>query len=416
MSIWTVKGGNRLMGEVSVQGSKNAVLPILAACLLSGGETCLENCPSLLDVGASVEILRHLGCEVLRSGGKIIVNSAGMDKSHIPHELMLKMRSSVMYLGAILARTGEVTLSRPGGCELGTRPIDLHLAALRQLGAQVNEVSGNVHCKAHKLKGAHINLDFPSVGATENTMLAACAAEGETIITNAAREPEIVDLQNFLVKSGARVAGAGTSQIVISGFSPVRSVSYTVMSDRIVAATYLSAAAACGGEVTVANIDPSCVSTVIAALREMGCAIYCGKTWMRIRRNSRLKSGRPIITRPYPGFPTDAQSILMAASLLAEGTSVFVENIFENRYRAADEMRRLGADIRTEGRVAMVSGVEKLCGAKLSATDLRGGAAVVIAALSAGGTSEIFDEGHIERGYESLETALGGLGADITKE
>ena len=416
MPLWTVEGGHRLSGNISVQGSKNAVLPIMAACLLNGGETVLENCPSLLDVDASAQILQHLGCEVSRQEDKAVINSANMDKSHIPHELMLKMRSSVMYLGAILARTGEVTLSRPGGCELGTRPIDLHLSALRQLGAEVSEISGNVHCKADRLRGAYINLDFPSVGATENTMLAACAAEGETIITNAAREPEIVDLQNFLVKSGAKISGAGTSKIIISGFEAQKSVSHKVMSDRIVASTYLCAVAACGGDVLVKSVDPASVSTVTSALREMGCSIIAGKDWIRIRRNSRLKSGRPIITRPYPGFPTDAQSPLMAASLMADGTSVFVENIFENRYRAADELRRLGADIRTEGRVAMVSGVEKLCGAKLSATDLRGGAAVLIGAMSAEGKSEIFDEGHIERGYEDFDSALGSLGAVITKE
>lgn len=416
MSLWIVEGARCLSGDVSVQGSKNAVLPIMAASLLGGGETVLENCPDLLDVDASAQILQHLGCKVSREDDKVYINSSTMDKNHIPHELMLKMRSSVMYLGAILARTGEVTLSRPGGCELGTRPIDLHLSALRQLGAEVSEISGNVHCKANCLTGTHINLDFPSVGATENTMLAACGAKGETIITNAAREPEIVDLQNFLVKCGAKISGAGTAQITISGFEPVKSISHRVISDRIAAATYLCAAAACGGDVMIKNTDPGAISTIISALREMGCGMVWGADWIRIRRNYRLKSGRPVITRPYPGFPTDAQSPLMAASLMAEGTSVFVENIFENRYRAADELRRLGADIRTEGRVAMVSGVERLCGAKLTATDLRGGAAVIIAALSAEGKSEIFDEGHIERGYESFDSALRALGADVTKE
>jgi len=416
MSVWTIRGDKRLYGNVKVQGSKNAVLPIMAASLLQGGAATIRNCPSLLDVEASIEILRYLGCFVTRDGADVHINSVGAAKNHIPHELMLKMRSSVMYLGAILARTGEVTLSRPGGCELGSRPIDLHLKALQELGAEVSEDGGEVRCRAEKLIGGHVNLDFPSVGATENVMLAACAAKGKTVITNAAREPEIVDLQNFLITMGAEIEGAGSSVITIYGFSPKKEITYDVMSDRIVAATYLCAAAATGGDVLVEGASHEHIETIIQILKGMGCGIIINGSSIRIRRNLSLKSGKPIVTRPYPGFPTDAQSPLMAACLKAEGTSVFVENIFENRYRHVDELRRLGAEIRTEGRVAMVSGVPRLSGAILTAPDLRGGAALIIAAMSAEGESRVFDSGHVERGYDGLEVALSSLGADITKE
>lgn len=416
MPVWRVCGGNELSGVANVQGSKNAVLPIMAASLLCGGETVLTNCPDLLDVGASVDILRHLGCTVTREKDVISINSSGVDKTHIPHELMLKMRSSVMFMGAILARTGEVRLSTPGGCELGSRPIDLHLKALEELGAEIKEEGGEVCCRAARLKGTHINLDFPSVGATENIMLAACAAEGTTVITNAAREPEIADLQGYLRAIGARISGAGTSSITIEGFSPVCGAAYPVMPDRIAAATYLCAAAAAGGDVYISNIAPEYIQTIMSSLREMGCGIIINKNGVRIRRDGVLKAPKPVITKPYPGFPTDAQALLMAACLKAEGTSVFVENIFESRYRHVDELRRLGADIRTEGRVAMVTGTQKLGGAPVTATDLRGGAALVIAGLSAEGETCVYDSGHILRGYDGLDTVLRGIGARIERE
>lgn len=415
MPIWTVRGEKELFGSVKVQGSKNAVLPIMAASLLGGGVSHISGCPELLDVDASMEILRFLGCEVHRENGDIYVDSENVSRNYIPHELMLKMRSSVMYMGAILARTREVHLSTPGGCELGSRPIDLHLKALSELGAEVTEEGGLVHCRAKKLKGTHINLDFPSVGATENVMLAACAAEGETVITNAAREPEIEDLQTFLRAKGARIEGAGSSVIRIGGFEPREFTYHKVMPDRIVASTYLCAAAAAGGEIVVENMIPGHINTVLSSLKGMGCGIITGQDYVRIRRFGPLKAGKPVITKPYPGFPTDAQALLMAACLRADGTSVFVENIFENRYRHVPELRRLGADIRTEGRVAMVTGTETLMGAPVTACDLRGGAALVTAALSAAGETRVFDSGHIERGYEDLAGALRALGADVER-
>ena len=417
MPVWSVCGGNELRGSAAVQGSKNAVLPILAASLLSGGETRLTNCPRLLDVDASAEILRHLGCRVMQNGGEIVVDSSGMSENHIPHALMLKMRSSVMYMGAILARCGEVQLSTPGGCELGSRPIDLHLAALRALGAEVEETGGEVVCRAGRgLRGTHLNLDFPSVGATENAMLAACAAEGETVITNAAREPEIEDLQRFLCAAGAKISGAGTPEIAVAGFAPRAVMEHRVMPDRIAAATYLCAAAAAGGDVLLTDAVPAHIETVCAALRQMGCAVVAGSSSVRLRRSGAMRACRPVVTKPYPGFPTDAQALLMAASLRADGTSVFVENIFENRFRHVAELRRLGADIRTEGRVAMVTGVRRLTGAPLTACDLRGGAAMVVAALAAEGESTVRDSGHIERGYDRLVETLRALGADVRRE
>lgn len=415
MPVWTVRGEKELFGSVKIQGSKNAVLPIMAASLLGGGVSHIADCPDLLDVSASVEILEHLGCSVQRDKGDIIIDSGGMCRNSIPHELMLKMRSSVMYMGAILARTGEVHLSAPGGCELGSRPIDLHLKALSELGAEISQEGGQVHCRAEKLTGKQINLDFPSVGATENIMLAACAAQGTTIISNAAREPEIEDLQSFLCAKGARISGAGSSIIRIEGFQPREHTYHRVMPDRIAASTFLCACAAAGGEIVAENMIPGHISTVLTSLKGMGCGIITGQDYVRIRRSGTLRAVKPVITKPYPGFPTDAQALLMAACLKAEGTSVFVENIFENRYRHVPELRRLGADIRTEGRVAMVTGAERLSGAPVNACDLRGGAALIIAALSAEGETKIYDSGHVERGYDGLESALRGLGADVEK-
>ncbi len=415
MPTWIVRGGKKLNGKVKVQGAKNAVLPIMAACILGGGTSRLINCPQLSDINASVEILRHLGCNVVCKGDEIIIDSDNVCTSHIPHELMLKMRSSVMYMGAILARMGEVRLSRPGGCELGSRPIDLHLKALKALGAEIEEEGGEVFCRAKNLKGAHIHLDFPSVGATENAMIAACAAEGETIISNAACEPEIVDLQSFLRSKGANISGGGTSIIRVSGFNLCENVSHRIMPDRIAASTYLCAAASCGGDVLLEDAFANHFYSVITSLKAMGCDIICGVDYTRIKSSGRLKSGRPIVTKPYPGFPTDAQALMMATCLKAEGTSVFVENIFENRYRHVAEMCRLGADIRTEGRVAMVSGVKRLSGAPVTACDLRGGAGLVLAGLASEGETHIYDSGHIDRGYDQFDLVLSLLGAEIKK-
>ena len=298
MPSWSVTGGKQLSGSLEVQGAKNAVLPILAACLVGGGVSRIENCPRLRDVDASIEILKHLGCGVMQNRGEILVNSDGMSENHIPHALMLKMRSSVMFLGAILARCGEVRLSAPGGCELGSRPIDLHLKALRELGAEISQSGGEVCCRAARLTGAHINLDFPSVGATENVMLAACAAEGVTVLTNAVREPEIVDLQDFLNRKGACIRGAGTPEMRIEGFQPKPYTQHSVLPDRIAAATYLCAAAAAGGDIRLKRVRPEHIDTLLTALRGMGCAVILDADGIRLRRSGEMRAGRPVVTKP----------------------------------------------------------------------------------------------------------------------
>lgn len=415
MSVWHIAGGNRLSGSVTVQGAKNAVLPIMAASVLAPGETELLNVPTLRDVNTTIRILRGLGCSVEREGDAVYIDSRPMSRSEIPHSLMRELRSSVIFLGALLARCGHARLSMPGGCELGPRPIDLHLMALRALGAEIDERGGDLICSAPSgLHGAGIALPMPSVGATENAMLAACAAEGETVIMNAAREPEITELQIFLQTLGADVTGAGSATVRVRGrkLEPFR-VGHRIMPDRIVSSTLLCACAAAGGDVELRAVEPRHFSTVLHSLSECGCDIMSNSSSVRLRSGGNLKAPMPVITGPYPGFPTDAQPLMLAACLKARGTSVFVENVFQNRFRFTEELQRLGARIHTEGRVAVVTGVEVLHGAPTVATDLRGGAALMIAALSAEGETDILDSGHVERGYESFDERLAALGADI---
>lgn len=415
MSIWHITGGRRLSGSVEVQGSKNAVLPILAATVISPVEATLQNCPRIRDVDVSLDILRYLGCNVSREDTTVYVDSRPMCRSSIPHDLMREMRSSVVFLGAILARCGEAQMSFPGGCELGKRPVDIHLEALRALGSEVAVESGEIRCRTDHLHGALIELPLPSVGATENAMLAAGCAVGETVITNAAREPEIVDLQRFLRKLGVNVFGAGTSVVTISGKPAMPRVEHVILPDRIVTATWLCAAAGAGGDVTVCGAVPAHVRPVLHSLSQMGCVVTETTDSVRLRSDGALTAPRPVITRPYPGFPTDAQPLMMAAALRARGTTVFIENIFENRYRQAAELRRMGAEILTEGKTAFVTGVDRLYAAPVKATDLRGGAALMTAALMAEGTTVLTDDRHIERGYDLPESVLSALGADIVR-
>ena len=416
MSQIVIRGGRPLAGELTVQGAKNSALPILAATVLHPGKTVLRGCPHLSDVDASIRILRHLGCSAQWVGEELVVDASGLDRWDVPDHLMREMRSSVIFLGAILARMGWAEISYPGGCELGPRPIDLHLSTLRKLGAEVREEGGGLCCQGQRLVGQEITLSLPSVGATENAILAACGAEGETVIVNAAREPEIVDLQAFLRSMGCKVRGAGTSTICVTGRQHTRDAVHTIMPDRIVAATYLVAAAAAGGEVELSNVNYRHLSTVTAALHEAGCQIRGGEGRIALRSSGRLRAIGPVRTAPYPGFPTDAQAVLMAALLRSRGATVFVENIFDSRYRHVDELRRMGADISAAGRVAVVTGVERLLGASVRSTDLRGGAALLVAGLSAEGDTCIGDIHHIRRGYEDPVRDLGKLGADIRLE
>ena len=411
-----VEGGRPLEGKVSISGAKNSVLPLLAAAILFRGGCLLHNCPRLSDVAAAAEILEHLGCRVDRTGHSIWVDAQDLCRDEIPRALMERMRSSILFLGPLLARTGRCTLYEPGGCCLGARPIDLHLAALRSMGAAIQETGGRLACRRERLTGTEIVLSLPSVGATENAMLAACGAEGTTVIANAAREPEIVDLQTFLQKMGAHVQGAGSSTVVVEGGAPLHGCVHTVVADRIVAATYLAAAAGTGGDIRLEGVDYRHLSAVATMLRQAGCRLTCGETSIRLQAPRRLQSAGPIRTAPYPGFPTDAQAVLMASLLRSEGATVFVENIFDSRYRHVPEMVRMGADIRLEGRVAVVCGVDRLHGAAVRAKELRGGASLVLAGLQAEGETAVTGVEHIQRGYEDLTGELAQLGADIRQE
>lgn len=416
MSQFTIKGGGRLRGETDIQGAKNSILPILAATLLTADQVELRGCPRLRDVDASIHILRDLGCGALwEAENTLLVDARPMSGCAVSERLMREMRSSAIFLGAILARCGQAELSYPGGCELGPRPIDLHLSGLRDLGAEIDDAGGVLHCKAPRLRGREIVLSLPSVGATENLMLAACGASGVTTIVGAAREPEIVDLQNFLTACGARVSGAGSSTVSVEGGEPLHGCTYTVMPDRIAAATYLCAAASAGGEIFLRGAREEHLSTVTAVLREAGCSILTGEAGVSCACRSRLKAVRPVRTAPYPGFPTDAQAILMAALLKSRGATLFEENMFTSRYRHVDELSRMGANIRISGRAAVVTGVERLHGAPVRCTDLRGGAALCVAALAAEGETSVQEIGHIDRGYEDIARDLRRLGADVIR-
>ena len=415
MSYYVVQGGQTLRGSVPISGAKNSVLPILAATLLNGGRNVLHNCPDLRDVRSAIQILEHLGCKVSREGDTVTVDSTVVDRWDVPHELMREMRSSVIFLGPILARCGRVRLSLPGGCDIGQRPIDLHLSALRKLGTVIREQGGDILCEASDLQGRDIILSFPSVGATENTLLTATACSGVTRIINAAREPEIADLQEFLRKAGALVSGGGESVITVSRSTPRRDVEHTILPDRIEAATFLCAAAACGGEVTLTGAEPEHVGTVIQCLRDAGCTVRSAGRTITLLAPKRLGSMPTVRTMPYPGFPTDSQAPLMAAACTAQGSALFIETILENRFRHAAELQRMGADIRISGRTALVTG-RQLHGARVRSTDLRGGAALVVAALAAQGESRVEDLTHIDRGYEHLAQKLTALGASIRRE
>lgn len=411
-----IQGGTPLEGALTVQGAKNSVLPLLAACLLAPGEVELSNCPVLSDVSAAMEILRSLGCRVRRQGNVITVDASAPTAASVAEEQMRAMRSSIMFLGPLLARMGEAHVTCPGGCELGPRPIDLHLQAIRAMGCRVEEDGDGIHCYG-KPRGGEVLLSIPSVGATENAMLCAVGGSGGVTITNAAREPEIVQLQELLNALGACVRGAGGSVITVEGGRPLHGGRCTVIGDRIAAATLLSAAAAAGGEVCLSGVDWRQLSPVLAALHQAGCAVRSGEEQIVLSRSrtAPLRGVPTIRTAPYPGFPTDAQAPVMAALCAATGSTVFVETIFASRYRHVPELCRMGADIVTEGRVAVVRGVERLHGARVAAADLRGGGALTVAALGAEGDTVLTGLHHIDRGYEALEEQLRQLGGSVSR-
>lgn len=412
-----VNGKKRLGGTIKVHGAKNSALPVLAAAVTAGGECVISNCPELSDVAATIKILDWLGCSEVCGNGTVCVDGSKLTSDEIPDYLMRELRSSFIFMGALLSRTGRAAMCAPGGCEIGVRPVDIHLHSFEQMGVNVKDEGGKIICEAPGgLKGAEINLSFPSVGATENIMLAAVKAKGTTYIKNAAREPEICDLARFLNACGADISGAGESTIVINGKEKLHGAHFTVMPDRIVAASYLAAAAVTGSPLTVTNAVPEHLSSVISVFEQSGCSFKTSGDEIKITPPARLKKMGTVRTMPYPGFPTDCQAIVMAMAAVADGTTVINENIFESRFRHAGELNRMGADITVSGRCAVVNGVNSLYGTSVNATDLRGGMSLILAALCAEGTSEIGCVEYIDRGYEKIERDLSLIGADIRRE
>ena len=413
MSSYIIEGGRKLKGEVSVSGSKNASLPIIASTILNGGTTKLYNIPDIRDTRITLEILKYLGCKVKKSHGKIEINSKNMVDKEIPEHLMSQMRSTVVLAGAILGRFKEARFSYPGGCDIGARPIDLHLKAFKELGINIKEENGEIFCDSENITNGTITLDFPSVGATENIILAATLSNEIVYIKNAAMEPEIVDLQNFINKLGGCVSGAGTKDIKIVGVENLKTdIEYEIMPDRIEIGTLLCAAAITSGNINIKNIRIEHIIPIVYKLEEMGCEIKLKEKEINLISKNRLKSCT-LKTMPYPGFPTDMQPIIASTLGIAKGTSIIVENIFENRYKYLSELKRMGAKVTTEGRTAIIKGIKRYNAAKVESTDLRGGAALILAALNAKGKTVISNIGYILRGYENIDKKLRKLGANI---
>jgi UDP-N-acetylglucosamine 1-carboxyvinyltransferase len=409
-----ITGGMPLRGEVQISGAKNAALPILASTILGGGECVITNLPRVVDVVTMGKLLGILGAKIRHEGNRAVIDAGMISSTQAPYDLVKTMRASVLVLGPLLARWGEATVSMPGGCAIGSRPVNLHLAGLAKMGAEVSMEHGYIRAKAKRLRGAQIYCDTPTVTGTENLMMAASLAQGTTVIENAAKEPEIVDLANFLVKRGARIVGAGTDVITIEGVRELQGSDHDVIPDRIETGTYLVAGAITRGAVTLNQCRPNHLDALLMKLREAGVEIQVEKDRIHLNAASRLK-GIDIRTLPYPGFPTDMQAQMVALMTAAEGTSVITETVFESRFMHVEELRRMGAEIKVEGNRAVVTGPTKLTGAPVMASDLRASAGLVLAGLAAEGTTEILRVYHLDRGYERMEEKLRGLGATITR-
>ena len=414
MENLVIEGGLPLRGEISVSGSKNAALPILMASILLNGPAVFTNVPDLRDIHTTLRLLEILGCPCSFRNGRVEV-SPGPLQSEAPYDLVKTMRASVLCLGPLLARLGVARVAMPGGCAIGARPVNLHLSALERMGAEFELEEGYIHGKCAGLRGAHIQFDFPTVGGTENLLMAAVLADGETTLENAAREPEVVDLANFLISCGAQIEGHGSSTIRIKGVSSLRGTEYAIMADRIEAGTFLVAAGITGGELLLKNCPFTELESVIAKLESMGLAIEQRPEGVLARYQGVLR-GADVKTRPYPGFPTDMQAQIMALMCLAEGSSMVEESIFENRFMHVLELVRMGADIKISGHTAMVRGVSRLTGAPVMASDLRASASLVLAGLAARGTTHVQRIYHLDRGYERIENKLNAVGARIRRE
>ncbi|MCP9451434.1 MAG: UDP-N-acetylglucosamine 1-carboxyvinyltransferase [Nitrospira sp.] len=409
-----ITGGNRLRGQVRISGAKNSALPILASTILGDGECVVTNVPHVVDVVTMEKLLRIFGATVRHEDHCVVVRPETIHSTEAPYDLVKTMRASILTLGPLVARWGRATVSLPGGCAIGSRPVNLHLAGLAKLGAEISLEHGYITAKAKRLKGARIYCDTPTVTGTENLMMAASLAEGTTVLENAAKEPEVVDLANFLIKRGARIEGVGTDIVTIEGVPALRGGDHEVIPDRIEAGTYLAAGAMTGGDVTVTHCRSVDLEAVLMKLREAGAEIQAEKEWVRVMAPPRLKATN-VRTLPYPGFPTDMQAQMVALMCLAEGTSVVTETVFESRFMHVEELRRMGADIRVEGNRVVVTGRSSLTGAPVMASDLRASAGLIIAGLAAKGITEVHRVYHLDRGYEQMEEKLRGLGAQVER-
>ncbi len=411
-----ITGGERLSGEVRISGAKNATLPILAAALLAEGPVLLENVPHLNDVTTTVKLLRRMGVEIIfHDGTHLEIDTANISEFLAPYELVKTMRASILVLGPLLSRFGRADVSLPGGCAIGARPVNLHVAGLQAMGAEIVIDNGYIRARAERLHGARLILDTVTVTGTENLMMAAVLAKGETVIENAAREPEVVDLANFLCLMGAQIEGAGTDSIFVQGVDSLQGTSYSVMPDRIESGTYLVAAAITGGRVRIKRTRPGHLDAVLMKLEEAGADIQLGSDWIELDIGGRRPASVDMRTAPYPAFPTDMQAQFCALNAVADGTGTVIETVFENRFMHAQELQRMGAELSVEGNTAIIRGVERLAGAPVMATDLRASASLVLAGLVADGVTVVDRIYHIDRGYERIEEKLCQLGAEIRR-